>query len=80
MKITADQKIIQRLWGSFQNVAGVEGHKVKKNVLNPGQMVSLQMHTHRSEPWLVVRGTAPVIGGSKSGLWVKTGVCTFRNP
>ena len=39
------------------------GYKMKKIVVNPGQILSLQMHYHRSEHWIVTGGTAKVTVG-----------------
>lgn len=64
-KITAEQEIAHRPWGSFQTVIETDGYKVKRLVVNPGQMLSLQMHVHRTEHWVVVRGTAQIIVGEQ---------------
>src|SRR4030095_2162737 len=52
--------IIYRPWGSYETTD--EGHRfrVKRLVVNPGQKLSLQMHHHRAEHWVVVQGTARV--------------------
>lgn len=51
---------IQRPWGSFTVLEQGDRYKMKKIVVNPGQRLSLQKHLHRSEHWVVVKGTAQV--------------------
>ncbi|MEB3234165.1 MAG: mannose-1-phosphate guanylyltransferase/mannose-6-phosphate isomerase [Cyanobacteriota bacterium] len=51
---------IYRPWGSYDGVTEGERWQVKKIVVNPGASLSLQMHHHRAEHWIVVRGTALV--------------------
>jgi mannose-1-phosphate guanylyltransferase/mannose-6-phosphate isomerase len=54
-----------RPWGSFQGVESSDGFQVKRISVNPGASLSLQMHHHRSEHWIVVRGTALVVCGEQ---------------
>lgn len=49
-----------RPWGSFESIGAGERYQVKKIVVEPGQKLSLQKHYHRSEHWIVVKGTAEV--------------------
>lgn len=51
---------IYRPWGSYDGVVEGERWQVKKIVVNPGASLSLQMHHHRAEHWVVVQGTAMV--------------------
>ncbi|WP_316168886.1 MULTISPECIES: mannose-1-phosphate guanylyltransferase/mannose-6-phosphate isomerase [unclassified Bradyrhizobium] len=51
---------VHRPWGNYQSVDNGERHQVKRIVVKPGQRLSLQKHYHRSEHWIVVRGTARV--------------------
>ena len=51
---------IYRPWGSYDGITEGERWQVKKIVVNPGASLSLQMHHHRAEHWIVVRGTAVV--------------------
>jgi mannose-1-phosphate guanylyltransferase / mannose-6-phosphate isomerase len=57
-----------RPWGFFEQLAVGPGFQVKKLHVKPGGKLSRQMHMHRSEHWVVVRGTARVsrspLGGS----------------
>ena len=51
---------VHRPWGSYQSVDNGERHQVKRIIVKPGGRLSLQKHHHRSEHWIVVRGTAQV--------------------
>jgi len=63
-----DEAPVERPWGSFQTVCLGDRFKVKKIVVNPGQSLSLQMHYHRAEHWVVVSGTAIVTNGEEKVL------------
>ena len=52
-----------RPWGSYESVAESDRFQVKRIVVNPGDKLSLQMHHHRAEHWIVVEGTAEVTCG-----------------
>ena len=56
---------IYRPWGSYDGITEGERWQVKKIVVNPGASLSLQMHHHRAEHWIVVSGTAEVTVGDK---------------
>ncbi|MFL9939498.1 mannose-1-phosphate guanylyltransferase/mannose-6-phosphate isomerase [Paraburkholderia graminis] len=58
------RKVI-RPWGSYEGVDQGERFQVKRIVVNPGASLSLQMHHHRAEHWIVVRGTARVCNGDQ---------------
>ena len=49
-----------RPWGSYDSVDNGERHQVKRLMVKPGATLSLQMHHHRAEHWIVVQGTARV--------------------
>jgi mannose-1-phosphate guanylyltransferase / mannose-6-phosphate isomerase len=49
-----------RPWGSFESVDRGTRHQVKQIVVKPGERLSLQMHHHRAEHWVVVEGVARV--------------------
>ena len=55
-----------RPWGSYECVDGGERFQVKRIIVNPGARLSSQMHHHRAEHWIVVRGTAKVTNGDRS--------------
>ena len=59
---------VYRPWGSYESLVAGQGFQVKRIIVNPGQQLSLQMHHHRAEHWVVVRGTAEVINGEQSLL------------
>lgn len=51
---------VYRPWGSYESLVICERFQVKRIIVNPGGTLSLQMHHHRAEHWIVVRGTAEV--------------------
>jgi mannose-6-phosphate isomerase len=57
-----------RPWGSFTTLEEGPGYKIKRIEVNPGHRLSLQMHHHRSEHWIVVSGTAKVICGENEEI------------
>ena len=56
---------VHRPWGSFETVDSGPGFQVKRLTVNPEAALSLQMHHHRAEHWVVVRGTAKVTKGDE---------------
>jgi len=58
-----EHKTMHRPWGRYTVLDEGKGFKVKFIHVNPGQKLSLQMHNHRSEHWVVVKGTATVTVG-----------------
>jgi mannose-1-phosphate guanylyltransferase/mannose-6-phosphate isomerase len=59
-QVTEDHLKVHRPWGSYQSIDTGDRHQVKRIVVKPGGRLSLQKHHHRSEHWIVVRGTARV--------------------
>jgi len=59
---------VHRPWGSFDSIDSGDRYDVKSLKVNPGASLSLQMHHHRAEHWVVVRGTAKVERGSETFL------------
>ena len=51
---------VYRPWGSYEGVERGERFQVKRIIVKPGEKLSLQMHHHRAEHWIVVSGTAEV--------------------
>ena len=49
-----------RPWGSYDSIDAADGFQVKRLIVNPGAVLSLQKHAHRAEHWVVVRGTARI--------------------
>jgi mannose-1-phosphate guanylyltransferase/mannose-6-phosphate isomerase len=56
---------VYRPWGYYDAIDAGSRFQVKRLVVNPGAALSLQMHHHRAEHWVVVRGTARVTSGDK---------------
>ncbi|PLZ03580.1 mannose-1-phosphate guanylyltransferase/mannose-6-phosphate isomerase [Burkholderia sp. WAC0059] len=54
---------VERPWGCYDSLDRGERFQVKRIVVKPGGRLSLQMHHHRAEHWVVVRGTARVTRG-----------------
>jgi mannose-1-phosphate guanylyltransferase/mannose-6-phosphate isomerase len=59
---------VYRPWGSYDSLDDGDRFQVKRLSLKPGGMLSLQMHHHRAEHWIVVQGTARVTCGDKTFL------------
>ena len=57
-----------RPWGSYDGVDAGERFQVKRIVVTPGGILSLQMHHHRAEHWIVVSGTAKITKGEETFL------------
>lgn len=57
-----------RPWGSYDNIDIGERFQVKRLVVHPGGVLSLQMHHHRAEHWVVVSGTARITRGDETFL------------
>ena len=60
-----DHKRVHRPWGYYESIDMGERFQVKRIVVTPGGMLSLQKHRHRAEHWIVVRGTAEVTIGEE---------------
>jgi mannose-1-phosphate guanylyltransferase/mannose-6-phosphate isomerase len=59
-------RCVSRPWGSFDCVDAGECFQVKRLIVNPGAALSLQMHHHRAEHWIIVKGTAKVTLGGET--------------
>jgi len=59
---------VYRPWGCYEGIDIGERFQVKRITVNPGGILSLQMHHHRAEHWVVVSGTARVTCGDKVSL------------
>ena len=57
---------VSRPWGWYDSVDEGERFKVKRIQVKPGASLSLQMHHHRAEHWIVVKGTAEITNGDKT--------------
>jgi mannose-1-phosphate guanylyltransferase/mannose-6-phosphate isomerase len=58
-------KTVHRPWGSYCVLEDAEDCKVKRLVIKPGQVLSLQKHEHRSEHWTVISGSPKVRLGDR---------------
>ncbi|THF62452.1 mannose-1-phosphate guanylyltransferase/mannose-6-phosphate isomerase [Pseudothauera rhizosphaerae] len=68
-RVQADaHRKIHRPWGYYDAIDAGERFQVKRIVVKPGGTLSLQMHHHRAEHWVVVRGTARVTRGEECFL------------
>ena len=56
---------VYRPWGAYDSIDNGERFQVKRITVNPGASLSLQMHHHRAEHWVVVSGTAEVTRGEE---------------
>ena len=57
---------VYRPWGKYDSVDHSDRYQAKRITVNPGAKLSLQMHHHRAEHWVVVSGTAMVTNGDES--------------
>ncbi|WP_175717047.1 mannose-1-phosphate guanylyltransferase/mannose-6-phosphate isomerase [Burkholderia anthina] len=64
----SEHRKVQRPWGHYDSIDLGERFQVKRIVVEPGRQLSLQMHYHRAEHWIVVRGTAKVTRGDETFL------------
>lgn len=79
---------VHRPWGTYEELVQGERYQVKRIVVKPGASLSLQLHHHRAEHWVVVRGTAKVTRGDENILlsenestYIPVGVChRLENP
>lgn len=66
--LTEDHPKVHRPWGSYQSLDQGDRFQVKRIIVKQGGRLSLQMHHHRAEHWIVVRGTARVTIGQNVRL------------
>ena len=58
-------RTVHRPWGTFTTLEEGDRFKIKRLVVTPGRSLSLQMHHHRSEHWVVVSGMASIVNGER---------------
>ncbi|MGC9000723.1 mannose-1-phosphate guanylyltransferase/mannose-6-phosphate isomerase [Caldisericum sp.] len=75
-KEAIEHQEIFRPWGSYKTLETGDRYRIKRVVVKPGESLSLQMHYHRTEHWVVIRGTAQVTIGDKT-FFVHEGESTF---
>jgi len=59
---------VHRPWGDYESIDNGSRYQVKRLTIKPGATLSLQMHHHRAEHWIVVKGTAQVTRGEDTFL------------
>jgi len=69
-------RTVSRPWGTYTVLEDGARFKIKRIVVKPGASLSLQMHHHRSEHWIVVSGMARVVNGERE-IFVNTNESTF---
>ncbi len=65
-QLAEDHLSVHRPWGSYQSLDQGDRYQVKRIVVKPAGRLSLQLHHHRAEHWVVVRGTARVVVGQET--------------
>lgn len=81
LKLTAHDSVrhhrtVHRPWGSYTVLEEGPRFKIKRIVVKPGASLSLQMHHHRSEHWVVIAGMARVVNGERE-IFVRTDESTY---
>ncbi len=66
--LTELHREVHRPWGSYDSIDHGQRYQVKRITVKPGAKLSVQMHHHRAEHWIVVSGTAKVLIGDKEQL------------
>jgi mannose-1-phosphate guanylyltransferase/mannose-6-phosphate isomerase len=69
-------RTVTRPWGTYTVLEEGSRFKIKRIMVRPGESLSLQMHHHRSEHWIVVSGMARVVNGERDFL-LNTNESTF---
>ena len=64
-QLTETHLTVARPWGSYTILEEGPYYKIKRIVVKPGQKLSMQMHYHRSEHWVVIAGTANITNGDQ---------------
>jgi mannose-1-phosphate guanylyltransferase/mannose-6-phosphate isomerase len=59
---------VHRPWGYYESIEAGDRYQVKHLMVKPGATLSLQMHHHRAEHWVVVKGTARIVLGNEQML------------
>ena len=60
-ELTENNLIVHRPWGTYTVLEEGPNFRIKRIVVNPGAKLSMQMHKHRSEHWVVVSGVATIM-------------------
>jgi mannose-1-phosphate guanylyltransferase / mannose-6-phosphate isomerase len=73
---TPSYETVHRPWGSFTVLDEGKNYKIKRIVVKPQQKLSLQMHHHRCEFWVIIKGCAEVVVGDDVQK-IDAGNCVF---
>ncbi len=76
LEVTRFHRKVHRPWGSYTILEDTPFYKIKRVTVKPHQKLSLQLHHHRSEHWIVVSGTAEVVLNTETRL-LHQGESTF---
>ena len=68
LSVATQHRRVARPWGEYDAIDSGDRFQVKRITVKPGEQLSLQMHHHRAEHWIVVRGTARVTRGDETFL------------
>ncbi len=63
--VASENNVGYRPWGIYETIELGSRYRVKHITVKPGQKLSVQMHYHRAEHWIIVSGTAKVLNGDK---------------
>lgn len=69
-------RTVHRPWGTYTVLEEGPGYKLKRIVVQPGAALSMQLHRHRSEHWVVISGEARVVNGNQE-LTIQPNESTF---
>lgn len=64
-------RLVRRPWGSYEILATGSRFQVKHIIVRPGESLSLQLHRHRAEHWIVVSGTAEITRGCETAIYTE---------
>ncbi len=78
-KITEEHLRVHRPWGYYHSLDSGNRYQVKRILVKPGGRLSLQLHHHRAEHWVIIRGTARVTIGSEVETVHRMNSYTFRS-
>ncbi len=67
----SDHRQVRRPWGWYDSITSSERFQVKHIFVDPGKSLSLQLHHHRSEHWVIVKGSAKVLRGDETFVLVE---------
>lgn len=74
--LTETHLTVHRPWGTYTVLEERANFKIKRIVVNPGAKLSMQLHNHRSEHWVVVAGTAKITNGENE-IFLKENESTY---